>query len=235
MVKRHSAGGPDTPPGRPAPSGPAPRPPFGPPSGRAGPASPARLSASERRDAILRAALPLFAVRGFEGTTTRELAGGAGVTEPILYRHFPGKADLFAAVLAGAADRVQGSLEASIEGVSTAPARLQALADDLESLLSTHEDDFRVLNGAAAVHGSEETVAQVRAAYARLGRFLSKALDAPGLRRGVSPETAGHLLLEVGLGAALVRPLGLAAVKRAGYGIEAMKLLLSAVAAPGKG
>ncbi len=228
MVKRHSASGPDTPPGRPVrPSPPAPLPP--PP-----PTSSGRLPATARRDAILRAALPLFAVRGFEGTTTRELSTAAGVTEPILYRHFPGKAELFAAVLAGAADRVQATLEASIEGKASAGARLRALSEGLEALLSTHEDDFRVMNGAAAIHGSEETVAQVRAAYARLGRFLTKALEAPGLRRGVSPETAGHLLLEVGLGAALVRPLGVAAVQRAGYGLEAMRLLLSAVAAPAR-
>ena len=233
MVKRHSARASEAPPGGP-PRPASPRPPALPHPPVPPPSSP-RLPATERRDAILRAALPLFAVRGFEGTTTRELATAAGVTEPILYRHFPGKAELFAAVLGGAADRVQATLEAAIEGHASAPARMRALADGLESLLSAHEDDFRVMNGAAAVHGSEETVAQVRAAYARLGRFLSKALDAPGLRRGVSPETAGHLLLEVGLGAALVRPLGLAVVKRPGYGAEAMKLLLSAVAAPVKG
>jgi len=225
MVKRRSAASPEPPPGRRA----APTPPPPPPT------SAQRLPAVERREAILRAALPRFAVRGFEGTTTRDLAAAAGVTEPILYRHFPGKAGLFAAVLAGAADRIQATLETSIAGVASAPERLRALADGLESLLSTHEDDFRVMNGAAAVHASPEAVAQVRAAYVRLGRFLSKALAAPGLRAGVSPETAGHLLLEVGLGAALVRPLALPAVKRASYGREAIALLLAALAGPAKG
>lgn len=39
--------------------------------------------------------MPLFARRGFDGVTTREIAAAAGVSEPILYRHFPSKEALF--------------------------------------------------------------------------------------------------------------------------------------------
>ena len=46
---------------------------------------PRRLPAGERREALLAAALPVFAVRGYEGATTRDLAAAAGVTEPVLY------------------------------------------------------------------------------------------------------------------------------------------------------
>lgn len=57
-----------------------------------------RMSAKERKRAIVKAALPLFARRGFARTTTRELAKAAGVSEPILYRHFPGKEALYLAI-----------------------------------------------------------------------------------------------------------------------------------------
>ncbi len=50
-----------------------------------------RMSAEERRDSILRAAVPLFAKYGFKGTTTRQIAEAAKVSEALLYRHFPGK------------------------------------------------------------------------------------------------------------------------------------------------
>ncbi len=57
-----------------------------------------RLSAPERREAILAAVRRLFADKGFHGTTTRELAEAAGVSEALLYKHFPTKEALFVAM-----------------------------------------------------------------------------------------------------------------------------------------
>lgn len=58
-----------------------------------------RLPASQRRTAILDAAINLFASRGFRGTTTREIAAAVGVTEPVLYQHFETKRALYDAIL----------------------------------------------------------------------------------------------------------------------------------------
>jgi len=55
----------------------------------------ARLSAEERKTAIVRAALPLFARKGYAETTTKDLARAAGVSEPLLYKHFPSKEALY--------------------------------------------------------------------------------------------------------------------------------------------
>ena len=57
------------------------------------------MSAQERRASILDAAVKLFAERGFRGTTTRDLAAAVGVSEPVLYEHFPSKRDLYLAIL----------------------------------------------------------------------------------------------------------------------------------------
>lgn len=57
-----------------------------------------RLSCGERRSAILESAKRAFAEKGFDGTTTRELARAAGVSEALLYKHFPSKESLFAAM-----------------------------------------------------------------------------------------------------------------------------------------
>src|ERR1044071_7158792 len=54
-----------------------------------------RLDGDERRKAIVRAAVPLFARKGFAGTTTRELAEAAGISEALLFRHFPSKQSLY--------------------------------------------------------------------------------------------------------------------------------------------
>jgi AcrR family transcriptional regulator len=198
------------------------------PRRRAGTASPRRLPAAERRARILETALPLFAARGRDGTTTRDLARAAGVTEPVLYRHFPSKEELFAAVLDLVLARLIESMERALEGSGDAASRMAALARCLPELLAERRDEFRVLNSVAATQARGAAGARVREAYARLGRFLSDALATAGLRSGVDATTAGHLLLEIGLGASLTRPLGVAAVVRDGYGDDALRLLLDA-------
>lgn len=60
---------------------------------------PRRMTAEKRRDAILEAALPLFAQRGQDGVTTLELAAACGVSEALLFRHFPTKQAMFDAIL----------------------------------------------------------------------------------------------------------------------------------------
>jgi AcrR family transcriptional regulator len=58
-----------------------------------------RLPAEERRASVLSAACGLFACRSFRGATTADIAQEAGVSEPVLYRHFSSKRALFLACL----------------------------------------------------------------------------------------------------------------------------------------
>jgi AcrR family transcriptional regulator len=58
----------------------------------------AKLSADERRAAIIQAVRQVFAEKGFHGTTTRALAQAAGVSEALLFKHFPTKDALFSAI-----------------------------------------------------------------------------------------------------------------------------------------
>ena len=56
------------------------------------------MSGEERRAAIVKAVLPVFARKGFAKTTTRELAEAAGVSEALLYKHFPSKESLYSEI-----------------------------------------------------------------------------------------------------------------------------------------
>ena len=58
-----------------------------------------RMPADIRREQILQTAVDLFSQRGFKGTTTKELAKAAGVSEAIIFRHFASKDELYAAIL----------------------------------------------------------------------------------------------------------------------------------------
>jgi AcrR family transcriptional regulator len=58
-----------------------------------------RMKSDQRRASIVAEAIRLFAEKGFRGTTTRELAGALGVTEPVLYQHFKTKGELYRAII----------------------------------------------------------------------------------------------------------------------------------------
>ncbi|MCU1327285.1 MAG: transcriptional regulator, TetR family, partial [Bryobacterales bacterium] len=57
------------------------------------------MAAEDRRRQLIETAIDLFSQKGFAGTTTREIAAAAGVTEAIIFRHFATKQDLYAAIL----------------------------------------------------------------------------------------------------------------------------------------
>jgi AcrR family transcriptional regulator len=59
----------------------------------------ARMAGDERRLQILRIAMRLFSQRGFGGTTTKEIAVSAGVSEAMVFRHFATKKELYSAIL----------------------------------------------------------------------------------------------------------------------------------------
>jgi AcrR family transcriptional regulator len=58
-----------------------------------------RLPAAERRAALVETAIRVFSDGSYRGTTTAEIARAAGVSEPILYRHFASKRELYLAAL----------------------------------------------------------------------------------------------------------------------------------------
>jgi TetR/AcrR family transcriptional regulator len=58
-----------------------------------------RMPAEERRAAVLDTACRVFSNGTYHGTTTAEIARAAGVSEPILYRHFPSKRELYLACI----------------------------------------------------------------------------------------------------------------------------------------
>ena len=75
-----------------------------------------RLGADERRAALMDVALEVFSCRSYRGATTAEIAREAGVTEPILYRHFASKRELFLACLDEVWRRLREAVEDEIAG-----------------------------------------------------------------------------------------------------------------------
>src|SRR5476649_2419945 len=57
------------------------------------------MTGDARREQILQTAVDLFSQRGFKGTTTKEIARAAGVSEAMVFRHFATKDELYGAIL----------------------------------------------------------------------------------------------------------------------------------------
>lgn len=189
-----------------------------------------RMPPPERREALLEAALPVFARLGWAGAGTRELSRAAGVSEPILYRHFADKEGLFLAVLERAEGRVAEVLRRRVEGVR-GTARLLALADGLDEILEERLSELQVLAAAGTVAGIPEVTTAARRHLAALGDLLGELLKGAGLRRGVDPAVAGGLLLELGLGAAVLVPLGVPLLARERFRAPALRLVARAFTA----
>ena len=77
-----------------------------------------RLTAPDRRRQLIEAAMDLFSRKGFAGTTTKEIALAAGVSEAIIFRHFATKDDLYWEVLSAksAPDELKKQLETKLFG-----------------------------------------------------------------------------------------------------------------------
>ncbi len=58
-----------------------------------------RMAGDERREQILDVAMRVFSESGFRGTTTKEIATAAGVSEAMVFRHFANKDELYAAII----------------------------------------------------------------------------------------------------------------------------------------
>jgi len=76
----------------------------------------AHLGPERRRPEVLDAALKLFLEGGYEGTSMEAIARAAGVTKPVVYACFPGKEELFRALLRREEERIMGEIAAAFEG-----------------------------------------------------------------------------------------------------------------------
>lgn len=81
-----------------------------------------------RKGEILGAAAGVFAERGYEGGSMRDIAVRVGVTEPALYRHFPGKEALFLALMRVAAGRVRDEATGLVDAMHPEGLRSQLIA-----------------------------------------------------------------------------------------------------------
>ncbi len=151
-----------------------------------------RLSAVERRAAIIEAAIERFALHGFRGTTTRELAAAAGVSEPVLYQHFATKRDLYTAIVDYLIEQAHERFDARAKQLEPAATDREFLQWLGESILAYHAEDPRRIRLLifSALEGHELADLWFEKATLDFIRWVEKRLEqriAAGTIRGESP------------------------------------------------
>jgi AcrR family transcriptional regulator len=104
------------------------------------------MCADERRVQIAEVAMRLFSERGFRGTTTKEIAHAAGVSEAIIFRHFATKEELYTAII-----DYKGCGGGAATGVADRPER-PAVIDEIQGVVAgamEAADDLAVFQGVA--------------------------------------------------------------------------------------
>jgi AcrR family transcriptional regulator len=148
-----------------------------------------------RRETVLEAAAELFAAKGFDGVSMRDIAKRAGMLSGSLYYHFPSKDDLFAEVHSAAVARVTARLDAALAAAPEEPwARLEAaLLAHLEGLLD-RADAVAVLSPHFPTERADlaRRLAAQRDAYEDRIRALVAAC---GPREGLDPRLFRLFLL----------------------------------------
>lgn len=143
----------------------------------------ARLSADERRESVVRAAITEFSRSGYAGTSTEVIARRVGVSQPYLFRLFPGKQAIF---LAAASRNIQETRLAMEEAARDEPPEEaeRAMALAYKRLIADHPDKLLmqmqtyVAVAAAEASGDHEFGKAVRAVWLELWDVIHLSLGA---------------------------------------------------------
>ncbi|KRA39363.1 TetR family transcriptional regulator [Nocardioides sp. Root614] len=88
-----------------------------------------RLPRRERRAQLLAAALEVFVAQGYHAAAMDDIAERAGVSKPVLYQHFPGKLELYLAILDTACDAIIANCRKALESTHDNKQRVAAAMD----------------------------------------------------------------------------------------------------------
>ena len=104
-----------------------------------------RLPRVARRRQLLDAAMAVFVARGYHAAAMDEIAERAGVSKPVLYQHFPGKQDLYLALLDESADKLTEAVEAAIRSTADNRQRVNATFAAYFGYVAEHSGTFKLV------------------------------------------------------------------------------------------
>ena len=179
-----------------------------------------RLPAAKRREQLLDVAAELFSVRGYAGATTSQIAKEAGITEPIIYRHFKSKRDLFVALIERTGRQTLEQWEQDLAGVDDPGARLAKIINENPMVSQGGRKGYRVLLQSISevedplIHKAVSD--HMTRLHAFIVREIERAQEAHKVTNRFSAAVIAWVLVNVGMGYGV-----LSAMNVPGHGFDA--------------
>jgi AcrR family transcriptional regulator len=174
-----------------------------------------RMAAEQRRQCVVGAACRVFAKSSYSGATTAEIARKSGVTEPVLYRHFSSKRDLYLACLDAAWAHVRRLWEDALAKEPDPRLQLAAMGRAYVHLQRTGDkimlSDLWIQ---ALTEASEDPKIrrylrdQVREVHDFVAVKIRQAQEAGGVKRDRDPDAEAWIFISLGLLSTIDRRLG---------------------------
>jgi len=99
----------------------------------------------ERRAQLMESALEVFVAQGYHAAAMDDIAERAGVSKPVLYQHFPGKLDLYLALLDQACDTIIANCRAALDSTNDNKQRVAATIDVFYEYVASDSGAFRLV------------------------------------------------------------------------------------------
>jgi AcrR family transcriptional regulator len=154
------------------------------------------LAKQRTREKILASAKALFAEKGYEGATIRDIASAAGMSTGAVFASFTDKSDLFNDIISAERDALYDTMEAALVGCSRLDTALGAMFDAGYRLIL---DDLPLLQATVGVSWSPTMGGQVRARLARrpITDLIAAALNAATARGELKPSANVALISQM--------------------------------------
>jgi AcrR family transcriptional regulator len=94
---------------------------------------------------VLAAALDVFSTAGYHAASMDEIADHAGVSKPVLYQHFPGKLDLYLAILDAGIDDLMAAAHSALTGTTDNATRVRAMVNAYFAFVEDPGGAFRLV------------------------------------------------------------------------------------------
>jgi AcrR family transcriptional regulator len=105
----------------------------------------ARMPRRERRAQLLSSALEVFVAQGYHAAAMDDIAERAGVSKPVLYQHFPGKLELYLALLDNACDQIIENCRLALDSTHDNKLRVGATVDAFFEYVALDTGAFRLV------------------------------------------------------------------------------------------
>jgi AcrR family transcriptional regulator len=167
-----------------------------------------RLKAPQRREQLIAVATKIFAKWGYNAATTAEIAEAAGVTEPILYRHFSSKQEMFVAITRAMSEQTLRHWQELISHSSSSTDKIRKIAHEFPNHMRANEDAYHVIHGALATSRDRKVLAVMKEHYAGIEKFFCKIVQ-DGQKEGefqqkLDPKIPAWQLINIGIGYAMI-------------------------------